>query len=343
MSSRATERLVDHALHLERLGDWEQAGEVYSLLFREAVAQRDIGTVVDALRGGSRMRRQGRRYEEAVELAELSREIAERSGLGRQAARAINEVAVIHHLQQDWSEARELYERALELALDVGDDTLIGWASLNLGVVANILGNLREARSRYLESIGSSVRSGDKSNAMMAYNNLGMVCADLQEWIESEIYFSRGIEIAERVGDSPLLARLYTNLAEPLIHIGEHAQAGSTLDRGEAVATRIGDLDVLAAVARLRGVNARAQGDLPAAKEYLGRALRISEEGEIPTERGPILEELALVLWLEGRPEEACGTLAAAREVFRSIGAKRDAARVGELLAEWTGRGVALV
>lgn len=326
-------RQVAH--RFERTGEWEQAKEAYSRLFWHGAGEGNLAAVADALRGDSRVRQQQGRFEEAIELAELSWFVAERGGLPRETARAINAVAMVYHLQRDWPRARALYNDALERALELGDDVLVGEACVNLGVLANIRGELREARVRYLESIGSSVRSGNKANAMMAYNNLGIVCSDLQEWMEAELYLTRGIEIAERFGDSPLLAKLFVNRVKPLIEVGELGQALASIGRAEALAGETGDPVVLSEAARYRGILLCLEGDTVRARAHLDRALAIAAQSQLGLERAEALCELAQLDRKEGRTDAAVAALREARELYLSLGAERDAARAAEMLEEW--------
>src|SRR5215213_1127524 len=143
------------ALEQEQLGRWDAAARLYALSFRAAVLERDVAQAAESLRGQARVLVQEERFDEAAELVELSREIAERSGLPQAAARAVNVLGIIRYRQRDWAGAGEQYRRALELALDLGDDDLAGLAVQNAGGVAYWRGNLREARSLYLESIGA--------------------------------------------------------------------------------------------------------------------------------------------------------------------------------------------
>ncbi len=333
---QAREQLGERAANAERTGQWGEADELYGVLFRRGIHDGSVRDLVDALRGGSRVRRQEARYDEAIELAELSWTIASLNDLPKEAARALNEVAVIRYVQQDWGGARALYESALNLAFDVGDDVLIGWTCLNLGVIANILGNLREARSLYLESIGSSVRSGNESSAMMAYNNLGIVCSDLGEWMEAELYLGRGIEIAERLGNTPLLAKLYVNRAKPLIEIGDLPQAHEVLVQAENLGERTKDVVVLTEALRYRGVLARKRRDFSAAEEYLLRSHTQASTAGLTLEQAEALEEIARLRYMEGRPEVAARVLGEAREAFLTVGAEGNAARVEQLLRCWT-------
>jgi len=316
------ERLAARAFDEEQLGRWETAALLYAQSFRGAIMAGEVEQAADSLRGQARVLIQEERFEEAEELVELSREIAERAGFPRSAGRAINILGIIHYRQRDWAGAREHYGRALEMALDVGDDDLAGLASQNAGVIANLLGNPREARTLYLESIGSFVRSGNSANALIAYNNLGMATADLHEWLESEIYFSRGIEIAERLSQSPLLARLYGNRAEPLIHIGELEQARASLHKAELAAEAVGDRLALAEVERWRAVIARASGNLGAAALHLARSLEIAAEPSL--ERAEALRELGALHEESADKAAARAAYEAAAETFRIVGIPGD-------------------
>lgn len=321
-----------HAGSLERSGCWDEAFQAYEELFRKRLVGGDTLQALDALRGQARIRRSQGRFEEAEELAELSCEIAECGGLWGLAARAINTVATIRYQMKDWTGAKERYEKALDIARDTGDDDLIGLTCQNLGVLANICGDLREARARYLESIASSVRSGNKQNQIMAYNNLGIVCADLQEWIEAELYFGRGIEIAERSAHDPLLAMLYVNRARPLIQLREFAKAKEMLRNAEELARRIGHWGTLADVSRYWGMIAHLEGDLDTTRAHLEHAVATALEHGLEVERAGALEELGRLHQAAGQVKEAAAAFTEARDIFLSLGAVRDAARIDETL-----------
>ena len=330
-----SEALAKRATSLEHEGKWEAAGDLYCELFWEGVEQRNLQTMVDALRGQARTYRQRSFYEEAEELAALSFEIAERHTLRQAAARAINTIAWIRYSRDDWGAAERLYEAALERARDIGDDELIALVCQNLGTIANIRGDRREARTLYLESIGSSVRSGNKVNEIMAYNNLGIVCSDMGEWMEADLYLSRGIEIAERAGITPLLAKLYVKRAKPLIMVSELGQARESLDRAEEFGSHARDPVVLSETARQRGVVARLEGRFGDAHVHLARAISIALEHHLELERAEALQELGQLYWQEGNMQDAIATLAGAKEACRSLGAERDVERLEELSAHW--------
>lgn len=325
--------LAGHAAHEERLGRWNSTAQAYSRLFRAALDQGEMVRAVNALRGQARVRREQGRYEEAAELVELSREIAERHGEMQEAARAVNALGVILYAEGQWPEAAALYERALNLAIDLGDDELVGFACQNLGVLANTQGRLRDARIHYLESIGSSVRSGNKRNEMMAYNNLGFVCGNLKEWLEAEVYFDRAIEIADRDGDSAHMASLLANRALPLLQVGELSRARDTLRQAEEAARRIDSRVALADIARFRGMLARLEGDSAEARRYLDESLALTTGSGLEYERAKALAEIGSLHLDEGRTSRAATVLQTACEIFRSLGAVRDAHQTEELLA----------
>lgn len=324
--------LAEHAAHEERLGRWDSAAQTFSRLFRAALGLGEIVRAVNALRGQARVRREQGRFEEAGELAELSRVIAELHGLTLESARALNVLGIIRLAEGRWAEADALYERALALAMDVSDDELVGHVCQNLGVLANMQGKLREARIHYLESIGSCVRSGNKRNELTAYNNLGFVCGELGEWMEAEVYFDRAVEIAERIGDSANIASVLANRSLPLIQVGELARARDTLRRADEAARRIDSRVALADIARLLGMLARAEGDVQGARRFFAASVDVATGAGLEYERAKALVELGNLELEEGRPLEAADALFRARDVFRSLGAARDAREADRLL-----------
>ena len=328
-------RLSERGWALEQAGDWSAAAEAYSAAFHAGVREGAVEVVVDAARGGARIRNWQGRHDEAEELAGLSEAIAVAHGLRSAAARATHVRAIIRFARNDLEGARLLYASALEQAHQVHDDALIGFASQNLGVVANIQGDLREARALYLESIAATIRTGDRHAALNAYNNLGMACSDLREWLEADLYFDRGIEIAERLANQAMLARLHLNRAEPLIQMGELARASRALERAEEAAERTLDREVPVAVMRFRGIIARLEGDPAAADDYLRRALTRAEEAGLELERAEILGGLARLRWFQGLRGEARAALHEARARFAALGAAREIRRLDEVLVGW--------
>lgn len=328
-------QVAERARSVELAGQWRSAREEFSHLFALAVAQRDLGILVDALRGAARSYQRQELYEEAEELTELSREIAERNGLLQAAARATNNLAVIRHLQRDWDGAQALYQAAFDAALDVGDDALLAWTTQNLGILANLRGDLHEARLHYLESVAASVRSGDGSTAAIVYNNLGKVCCYLSEWLEALLYFDRGIEIAHRLGHTELLGKLHSNRAEPLIGLGELDRAHRALNNSEPFAATVVDYETLADIARFRGMAAVQAGDFATAEEHFGRSLALVREAGLLLEHAQLLEELAKLRWKQGRREDALTALREAHEKFVSLSARWNVERAEALLTEW--------
>jgi tetratricopeptide (TPR) repeat protein len=314
------------------------ATEIYVEQFRQSLQRRDLLGIIEALRGAARVYRSRRLYDEAEDLTELRREIADRNGLAAETARAKLMLATLRHLRGDLKSAETSYHEVLEALRDAGDDEQIASTCKNLGIIANIRGDLREARSLYLESIGSAVRAGSASNTMMAYNNLGMVSADLRDWIEAEVYFDRGIEIADDLGDRAALTRLLANRAEPLIHTGDLSQALRTLGAAEALALQINDIGTLADVARFRAMIARKEGDLNTALQYVTDSLRLASDVGLDLERAEALEERACLFDAEGRANEAFSALQEAQAGYQTLGAAGDAARTREVLESWSSR-----
>jgi tetratricopeptide (TPR) repeat protein len=330
------ETLAEAAATLERTADWERARATYTRSFAAARAAGDARGMVEASRGGARMLRELGRLDEAEEQADLSREMAARCGLLREAARAANVLGAILYLRGAIHEAADLYEFALERAREVRDDELIGLVCANLGVVANIRGDFGTAFQYYLESIAAAVRTGQVQASVLGYNNLGMLASDVREWMQADLLLHRALEMAEELGDATITTTLLLNRVEPLIQVGELDAAQEVLDRAEAMAERIQNVRELAEAARFRGLLARRRGDEPGASGHLARSLLLATRAGLRLERAEALEQVALLHHEAGRVEDARTHLAEASAEFFGAGATRDCARCRELLAAWS-------
>lgn len=336
--ARETGNHIGAAGAYERAGRWESAAVAYRAAYRAAVASKQAAELVGAIHGIARVHRQQGRFEEAEEMTELCRHVAERHHLPQAAARATTTLAILRYCEQAWAAAQALYGEALQIAQDCDDSTLVGTICQNRGVIHNIQGSLREARVCYLESVAASTRAQDRPTAMLAYNNLGMVCADLREWTEAEVYFSRGVDLAEQLGNRVMLAKLYANRAEPLLCTGELARAEVSLDRAGEIASETGDRELRPVIARFRAMIARERRQLRVAEQHLTDALSLAEE--LPLDRAEVLEELGRLRREQGRNEEAVAALREARDGFIALGAARDAERVAEILDGWEGESI---
>lgn len=333
------ESLAATAAAAERASDWHAAHNLYDHLYADALAQRDLEKVADALRGLSRVSQQRQRFEAAEEFAELSLQIAEGNRHGRAAARALNTLAVIRFLQHDLAGARQLYTRARERATDCGDDALVGWSCQNLGILANLDGDLAEARALYMESVAASVRSSDDTTAVAAFNNLGLICTEMEEWTDAVLYFDRGLEIVEDLGDLVMRATLLCNRARPLIYLGEWERAEAALDEAGTLALRITDRRTQTEVHRYRGLSARLQRRPEQAEAELSRALELAGEAQLPLEHAEALEEVAHLRWQEGREGAARVLAREALLEYGALGVEHHARRIRRLLERWSPQG----
>lgn len=329
------DKIAEQAAVLERAGDWELARATYATAFTAARAEGSVRGMADAARGAARMLRELGVLDEAEEQGELSREIATRGGLPLAAARAVNILGTIRHVDGAIHEAAELYETALEEAREVRDDELIGLACANLGVVANIRGDLNTAFGYYLESIAAAVRTGNVRASVLGYNNLGLLASDVREWMQADVLFHRALELAEQVGDSTVTTTLLLNRAEPLIQVGELDLAQAALDRAEAMAERTQNARDLAEAARFRALLARRRGDEAGAVWQLARSLLLATRAGLRLERAEALEQMALLHHDAGRTEDARMHLSEACTEFFAAGATRDCIRARELLSAW--------
>ena len=154
--------------------------------------------------------------------------------------------------------------------------------------------------------------------------------------MEAEVYFDRGIEMAEQLADLPALIRMLANRAEPLIHVGELARAEASLTKAARLVARIDDSGARVDIARFRAVIAQHEDDFQAADRHLTAALTQAVGEGLKLERAESLEEIARLRHRQNRIGDALSAAEAAGELFASLSARRDLARVEALLEEWS-------
>lgn len=336
-TAAALQAQFDRAAQLEGAADWDSATFAYADIFRTALQLRSVTDAAVALRGQARACRQSGRLELAEDLAQLSYEIAQRIGDVLNAARALNTVATIRHVQQDLAGAALLYVQTLELARDVGDDELIALTAQNIGIIRNMEGAFERAREHYLESIAAALRTADARTALTAYMHLGMVCSDLDVCMEASLYLERALEIAERLNDRVLIASVHANRARPFLRMGELDNAQQALDLAERLVPGDGYPGTRSHIARRRSALARMRGRLDEADRHIERALAVANDERLALERAEVLEELGLVREQQGRRPLALAALREARDVFREAEAFGYARRIEEQLGELEG------
>jgi class 3 adenylate cyclase/tetratricopeptide (TPR) repeat protein len=206
---------------------------------------------------------------------------------------------------------------------------LTGWRAASLG----LLGSFDEARTLMAEFRRAHEERGELLNLGSHLSQVGVHFELLAGDPEAAVALGeRGCRILEEAGERAWLSTSWCYLAEALYALGrldeaeELARKGSDLGGSEDVTTRIHAHRVQAMVLARRGAHAEA--------ESLARdAVALAHDTDALLFQGESLRDLAEVLELAGRREDASAALREALERYERKGALVPAARVRERLA----------
>jgi tetratricopeptide (TPR) repeat protein len=309
----------------ETAGDYLSAAAAY----RSVAEQSDAVLAAEAyFRLGRVTWRQGR-FDAAVGAFESARALAEHANAEELLARVQNGIGAVHYARGDYSAARRAYADA---SARTADDTMRGKIILNLGVIENIEGNLDAAREHYERAYLLFQETGDDGSAMLALHNRGMVEADLARWDDADASFLAALACATERGDVEMIAKTLVNRSEVLLHHGALREAIEHCDRALRMYSDIGDEVGRGEALRWRARALARDGETMAAERNAGEALQIAMRAGARLLEAEAARDLGELRRLLGDRAGGTRLLERAEALFVELGARREAAEVGELL-----------
>jgi tetratricopeptide (TPR) repeat protein len=324
----------------------EEAGnrrtELHALLERNF-----LRALTDPVGGGPELRRA---TEQA--LPELE-ELGDNLGL----AKAWRRIADVHWLQNHWDEQQVALEKAIAYARRAGDEREAAVSLMRLPMALYYGPSAaREARLRAEEILdqthgarmvdssalvclaGLEAMSGrfDEARDLLARGRGIAEELGLRVWIggysllandiemlvgdpvAAEKELRRGYAILEEIGERGVLARVAAALARALFEQGQDDEAARLAERS----ADIGSADVASQIS-LQAVRARLlvrRGDIEAAEALAQEALRVAAATDDINQHARVLLDLAHILELRGRTEDAFGAVQQAVTLFEQKG-----------------------
>ena len=208
--------LIDQGIRYETGGVLERALSSY----REAAAAPD-GSARDraeALRRQADVLRSRCEWDEAMDAARASADVARAGEHNDLIAEALNAEAAVFQSRGQLDAARALYEQMLELTPDL---RVRGIALQNLGSIAAISGDFQLAEERFVESFECFQRGGYTRGVVFSLNNYGRAALDRGATDVAHPVLVRAEAVARDLMDLDLLALVRLNLAECLLRRAE--------------------------------------------------------------------------------------------------------------------------
>lgn len=316
--------LVDSARMAEQAGAWDDALNGY----RKAIARIHAGE--EPYRGPSVLRWIGRvyfergDYDEAHAAFEASLVNAQMQSLRKDAASALNGMAVVEQYRGRLDVAEALYTRACVIADEVGDQQLAAMIDQNLGTLANVRGDLGTALVRYQSALERFRQLKNDRSSAQVLNNMGMLHIDVGEWAAAELCFTSAYQLAERVGDDSTRAKVESNRAELYLKRQNFERARECCERAFKTFSALGSDTGLGEVHKFYGVLYRETGKPQVANVQLGLALRLARSCENPLLEAETESERARLFLNTRQIPQALQSLNRAHKIFSEMDARRE-------------------
>ncbi len=296
--------------------------------------------------------------------------LAEDSGALDALGTALLLLHLVYMVRGEFDRSREHAERGAAIAKKTGDTDLLSMHTANLGLLHFYLGDWQEAQ-RYLELAVKLERSTQLSFfSSQPHTYLGMLYKARGAWEDASRCFSEAVALAREAdvkGQLPYaecrlaemevlqgrpteaIARLQPRVSEMRWHyevvllsilaeahadMGDSAKAEKVVDlaqtRARLMHNRVDGLEA----SRVRAKILALQGRREEVTATLDEALSLARSMPYPYAEAKLSYEYGMLHLREKEPARARERLRAALEIFRRLGAKKDAEQIRRALQE---------
>lgn len=278
--------LLDEGLRLEKAGELERALACYVAAL-DATADPELAS--EGWRRRAHVHRVRCEWQEALNAARHSANLAKQASATELHAEALNAEAAVHHSRGDFDEAVALYQRILQTT---SDQRIRGIALQNMASLRGMQNDMTAAEN-FFRAAFECFRAADYAwGKAHVLNNLGRVAFERGRLDEAESLLLQSVGQARAVDDHDLAALAQLNRAEVLLAQGDHDAAEGVVQPALAHFTTSGSqwrrIDCL-----------RVLGDIYAhrqaatlAESFYRNALQIADDIGAKVEREQLLQRL---------------------------------------------------
>lgn len=332
MSDPDLDRLAGRADALAEEGAWQELHDALAPL-EDALPDRPSL----AYRFGEALYHTAR-FDRLEAFAARLEEAARAGAHARVLMQALNLAFVARFELGKLEEARAKGEALVELAEAEGDDGLLAKGANNMGLIHSLEGDWEQALSCFRLALPLYERTGAGRGLAQTHHNLGNAFRYLERPDESDRAYRKAAELADEI-DYPFVSAMATLGRADLERVrGRPGMARRLVERGLRQARSVGDPVTEADGLRIRGL-LRASGgeDTAGGLDDLRRARELAEGSGSDLLAAEIEKDTGAVLGEAGRADEARESLQAAIATFTGLGARTEAERAREHLAELDG------
>jgi tetratricopeptide (TPR) repeat protein len=178
---------------------------------------------------------------ESISVCKEAVKIFDAAGDRGNAARALNNIAVVLMEQGDMVGARKNYEASLETVRRIGDKKSEGMALNNLAGVLRFQADLAGSRRMLEQAMLVFQEIGDRRGVAGAMDNIGIVLVDEGELKTARKKYEESLIIAREMGNKSLTAYALYLLGEVDVYEGRLSAARKNYDQALAIRKEMGE------------------------------------------------------------------------------------------------------
>ena len=237
---------------------------------------------------------------------------------------ALNARGAIALMGGNLTEAADSCTQALMAASRDGDHATTGRASNNLGVISHLRGRHAEAISSWEIAAAAYHRAGIQTGVADCHHNLANAYREQGALDKALATADQAVTVAEATKDETLYAMTLRGRAEIRVIRSEPELARRDLDRIRVIRSQMPDPVAEAEDLRIQALVMVAEGQQARAEKALREVVGRAELHERLLLQGEATRDLANLLRLAGRTNEAQAAAQTARAMFARMGAESE-------------------
>ncbi|MCB9244785.1 MAG: tetratricopeptide repeat protein [Flavobacteriales bacterium] len=217
------------------------------------------------------------RPDSAFYFAQMEYGLAEKSGLKKYMAGALNTQGISFLIRGDYPKALGYFQRSLKIKEDIGDKRGIAGVLNNIGGIYQNQGDYLKALDLYQRGLKISEEIGDKNAIATSLGNIGVIYNKQSDYSKAHDYYQRSLKIHEELSDKRGIAGALGNIGINYDKQGDYSKALDFYQRSLKIQEEMGNKIGIANTLSNIGLIYQNQGEFPKSLDYYQRSLKIWE------------------------------------------------------------------
>lgn len=217
-------------------------------------------------------------YDQTLAFFQKALKIRRETGDKKGIADTLNDIGNIYMFRADYDTGLEYHLEALERRKEMGEKEGIAVSLSNIGAIYKDLGKYEKSLEYYLEALNIGEEIGDDKRVSSFLNNIGAIYADLENYDEALKYFLESLKIKEKIGDKKDIANSMGNVGKLYLELGNYRKTLDYLRKSLTTREEMGDKRGIADDSNWIGVVYMRLGQYETALVNFRKSMKITVE-----------------------------------------------------------------